>query len=538
MNDFIFRTEDIRPEEILDLYVETAKDKRIIELLKSPNPVILEGSRGTGKSFLLRVAEAQLTTSFQTDRTLPIYLTFVKSSLLQTDDPQQFLRWMMAKLCSRTLRILYQTGVLLQNQPALSILGGKTDGVVSIEETSIEKIALAFEESYKKPGQGVDSSGIPSVEDFKDAIEDICRSRNLKRIAFFIDEAAHIFRPEQQRQFFTLFRDLRSPFITCNAAVYPGVTAYGQTFQSSHDALIEQINRDVLDKDYLSNMRDIVFKQADSDLMADITTHGENFASLAYAVSGNPRLLLKTIARAGRLRTSDVEKVLKEFYRNDVWSEHSALAERYAGHRGLIDWGRQFIENTAIPDARLKNANRESAGKAEATAFFWVHRDAPETAREALRLLTYTGIVSWIDNWTAATRSEIGTRYSINLGCLAAIDAKPIAYLVQTGRDLSIKRFTEYGASHAAFQSLNELVGSFREADISQILSAQLAKSVSVLDLTDHQREGLIKIGLDTVGKALNAGEKDFQRISYIGPKRSRRMMNITVASVLEYLSG
>jgi hypothetical protein len=536
MSEFIFRTEDIRPEEILGLYVETEKDKRIVELLKSPNPVVLEGSRGTGKSFLLRVAEAQLATAFQTDRVLPVYLSFVKSSLLQTDEPQQFLRWMMAKLCSRTLRTLYQSGLLVQTQPALSILSG--GAALPTVETPIEKTAQAFEESYKKPGQRVDSTGIPSVEDFKDAIEDICRSRNLKRIAFFIDEAAHIFRPEQQRQFFTLFRDLRSPFITCNAAVYPGVTAYGQTFQSGHDALVEQINRDVLDKDYLPNMRDIVFKQADSDLMADIATHAENFSALVYAVSGNPRLLLKTIARAGRLRTADVEKVLKEFYRNDVWSEHSGLAERYAGHRGLIDWGRRFIETTVIPDARAKNASREGAGKAEATAFFWIHRDAPETVKESLRLLTYTGIVGLLDTWVAATRSEIGTRYSINLGCLAATDARPIAYLTQVGRDLSIKRFSEYGANHAAFQSLNELVGPFKESDISQVLLAQLAKPIGVLDLTDFQRDGLIRIGLDTVGKALNASELDFQQISYIGPKRSRRMMNIAVASVLEYLSG
>jgi hypothetical protein len=537
MSEFIFRTEDIKPEEILGLYVETAKDKRVVDLLKSANPVILEGSRGTGKSFLLRVAEAQLFTSFQTEQVLPVYLSFVKSSLLQTNDPQQFLQWMMAKLCSRTLRALHQRGLIIQSQPALSILSGGRD-LLSTIETPIEKVASAFEESYRKPGQSVDSSGVPSVEDFKDGIEDICRSRNLKRIAFYIDEAAHIFRPEQQRQFFTLFRDLRSPFITCNAAVYPGVTAYGQTFQAGHDALIEQINRDVLDKEYLTNMREIVFKQADSALMADITTHGENFTALAYAVSGNPRLLLKTIARAGRLRASDVDKVLKEFYRTDVWSEHSGLAERYAGHRGLIDWGRQFLENTVIPDARTKNASRESAGKAEATAFFWIHRDAPETVKEALRLLTYTGIVSLLDTWVAGTRSEIGTRYAINLGCLAASDAKPISYLVQIGRDLSIKRFTEFGANHAAFQSLSALVGSFSESDLSQVLAAQLAKPISVLDLSDYQREGLIRIGLDTVGKALNASELQFQRISYVGPKRSRRIMNVVVASVLEYLSG
>lgn len=537
MNTFIFRTEDIRPEDILSLYVETPKDRRIIELLKSPNPVILEGSRGTGKSFLLRVAEAQLLSSLQAERVLPVYLSFAKSSLLQTGGAYEFLHWMMAKLCSRTLRTLYQTGFLVQNHHILSILSGQ-DSLPAVNVTRIEAIANAFEESYKKPGHSIDGAGIPSVEDFKDTIEDLCRCNNIKRVAFFIDEAAHVFRPEQQRQFFTLFRDLRSPYITCNAAVYPGVTAYGQTFQASHDALIEQINRDILEKDYLDNMRDIVFKQADSNLMKDIAINGENFSALAYAVSGNPRLLLKTIAKAGRLRIGDVERVLKEFYRNDIWSEHSALAERYAGHTKLIDWGRSFVENTVIPDTRNKNATRESAGKAEATAFFWIHKDAPETVKEALRLLAYTGIVSLLDNWTAATRSEIGTRYAINLGCLAATDAKPVQYLVQLGRDLSIKRFTEYGANYPAFHALNSLVGTFKEADISAILQTQLKKSINVLDLTQYQIEGLLSNNIDTIGKALDATEYDFQKISYIGPKRSRKMMNIVVASILEYLSG
>lgn len=143
-----------------------------------------------------------------------------------------------------------------------------------------------------------------------------------------------------------------------------------------------------------------------------------------------------------------------------------------------------------------------------------------------------------MDSWIAATRSEIGTRYSINLGCLAASEAKPIAYLSQIARDLSIKRFTEYGANHAAFQSLNALVGPFKESDLSQVLKAQLAKPVDVLDLSEHQRNGLIGIGLNTVGEALNADETDFRKISYVGPKRSRRIKNVVLASVLEYLSG
>jgi len=52
------------------------------------------------------------------------------------------------------------------------------------------------------------------------------------------------------------------------------------------------------------------------------------------------------------------------------------------------------------------------------------------------------------------------------------------------------------------------------------VLARELGKSIDVLDLTSYQKRGLRSIGLETVGKALQASEADFQEIDYIGPKR------------------
>jgi hypothetical protein len=537
MSNLIIRTEDIKPEYILELYVETPQDKNIVESLKSATPIILEGSRGTGKSFLLRVAETQILKTFEKNRVLPVYVSFGKSSLLQSKDPNQFLHWMMARLSSRIVRALYQTGLLVRSNAALSLMmGGQT--FLKLEESAVERVAREYEDSYKNPGVMIDSSAIPTVEDFNDAIEDICRQLKIERFSVFFDEAAHIFRPEQQRQFFTLFRDLRSPYFTCNAAVYPGVTFYGQTFQTTHDATVVSLNRDALDDAYLDSMREIVLKQADAQLKTDIERNRENFHALAFAVSGNPRLLLKTVGMAPQLRSGDVKKVLKEFYRTEIWSEHSVLADKYAGHRAFIDWGRDFIEKNVIPDSIKKNEQWAQEGKKESTCFFWIHRDAPAAVFEALRLLSYTGIVTQLDSGVVATRREIGTRYAVNLGCLAASSAEPVLALTNLGQTLSIKRFAEYGANHPVFAELTSVVGNYQEADISAVLARELAKPISVLDLTDYQIQGLLSIGLDKVGTALQASETEFQRINYIGPKRSRKMMNVVISSVLEYLSG
>lgn len=540
MNDaktFVIRTEDIRPEEILDLFVPTERDRQLISALKSPTPLVIEGSRGTGKSFLMRVCEQQQLAELVETRVLPVYVSFVKSSLLSTNNYQQFQHWMLARLCSRILRALYQNGLLARASDSARVLAGGEIGLAG-EETLLEKIATNFENSYKSPGAVIDDTAVPSIETFRDAIQDLCDEIDLRRINILFDEAAHIFRPEQQRQFFTLFRDLRSPYMTCNASVYPGVTSYGPSFEVVHDAQIESLNRDVTIATYRDQMREIVFRQASAELQSDIERNGGNFDALAYAVSGNPRLLLKTVALAGKLRSSEVQAVLKDFYRSAIWAEHSALSDRYPGHRALIDWGRSFVEQHVISDTIQKNEFWKVDEKSERTCYFWIHRDSPEAVKEALRLLTYTGIVTKLDPGVIATRRELGTRYSINIGCLAAPSSNPVAFITDLKSGLTIKRFTEYGQNHPAFIDIANRVGAMIDADLSTALGRLLQEPITVLDLTDHQKAALITIGISTLGMALNSTEADFRRATYIGPIRSRKMMNVATAAVFEFLSG
>jgi hypothetical protein len=537
MSEFFYRTEDIPPDEILGYFVETKRDREIVSALKARNPVVLAGSRGVGKSFLLRVAESELLTGFAGDRIFPVYLTFSKSSLIHTTDQLQFQHWMLAKICARLVRALSKAGLLGAAPTSLSILTGQESNSLVTVDTQMEKLASAFENSWKQPLGSVDLAGLPSVEAFKDAIEDLCDALKITRFLILIDEAAHIFVPEQQRQFFTLFRDLRSPYMSCKAAVYPGVTSYGDTFQPMHDATMIAFERDVLSPDYVANMREIVEKQSGSELIGDIARHGQNFAILAFAASGNPRVLLKTLSRAPRVSAQLTNEVIREYYRSDIWSEHSLLPDKYAGHRVLIDWGRKFIETDVLPDLKRKNDAYLQAEKAS-TCFFWIHRDAPQPVKEALKLLAYTGIVSEHASGIKATRGEVGTRYAVNLGCLFALEATPTTTALPIAQNLTPKRMSEYGANHSAYQSLLTDVPTFTEPNVADVLNKQLSKSIDVLDIAYWQRQGLRSLGLSTVGDVLNASEYKLMEISYVGEKRSRRMRNAAMEAVYEYLSG
>jgi hypothetical protein len=297
----------------------------------------------------MRIAQAELDASFTEERILPVYMSFVKSSLIHTSDPQQFQHWMLAKVCSRVLRVLRNKGLVLPTNAAVSLLTGGSQ--LQQEPSALEALEHAYENSYKTPGSTIDPSMVPEIDDFKDSIEDICRQHRISRLCLLFDEAIHIFLPEQQRQFFTVFRDLRSPFIGCNAAVYPGVTSYGSVFELTHDATLRRLERDILAPNYVENMKDIVLRQAASDtsLVSAINRNGANFAVLAYCVSGNPRLLLKTVQKCPNLKTGEVNDLVKEFYRSTIWAEHSGLAESYAGHAALIEWGRNFVEREVLP---------------------------------------------------------------------------------------------------------------------------------------------------------------------------------------------
>ena len=216
-----------------------------------------------------------------------------------------------------------------------------------------------------------------------------------------------------------------------------------------------------------------------------------------------------------------------------------SLAETYSGHKPLIDGGHNFIEGEVLPKLaeRTQRALREP--EAESSCFFWVHRDAPEPVKHALRLLADTGIVQKGEDAIRGTRAELGTRYTVNFGCVLASHATPTTVGAELARKLSIKRFVEFGANHPSYESIRNATVHLHGENMLQVLMEQLARSVGELGLTDWQKTHLQEIGISTVGQILKTDESFFiERLRYVGPKRARRIKNAADAAVLEYLSG
>jgi len=527
-----YRTEDLAPEEVLDYYVETPGDAAIIDALVSRTPVVLRGSRGVGKSFLLRVAEAEMRDRFEIDRVLPVYVTFSRAALLQQTEAG-FLPWMTGRISTAIKRTLTTYNLTLPRDSSLIALTGATNRTAPADLD--EAIVHQYEAFWEEQGQIADAGLLPDSDQLREAVEDLCVELNIRRINLLVDEAAHVFVPEQQRQFFTLMRDLRSPRLAVKAAVYPGVTSYGPSFQPTHDATLVDVERSITDVDYATSMRDIVLRQVDdnSGEARAIKQYGEAFDVLSYAAMGNPRVLLKTYAESRPFNRARAQETIRNYFREDVWSEHSSLGERYPGHRDLVDWGRSFLEREVLPALHARNE-----GATEASSAIWVHRDAPQAARSALNLLCYSGLLQEGVSGIRATRSELGTRYIVNVGCNIAQDAEPVQYGSQLRDSFSIKRMTEFGANHPAFKRLNQR-DLIQDDDLRHTaLQHRLEQPASILDLTPWQKRKLKELKLSTIGDVLEAKESLFRTLYYVGDVRARQIRNAAVTAVIEYLSG
>jgi ATPase subunit of ABC transporter with duplicated ATPase domains len=140
--------------------------EKLLNQLRDRNPILLVGSRGVGKSFLMKVAQAELTRDFKINRVLPVYISFTKSSLLQGSDELTFQNWMLSKICSEILRTLRKQGLLTTLPSSLTILAGNEISA-KIKKSKIENLSEAIENKWRNPAQSVESSFCPTTTPLK-----------------------------------------------------------------------------------------------------------------------------------------------------------------------------------------------------------------------------------------------------------------------------------------------------------------------------------------------------------------------------------
>ena len=308
---------------------------------------------------LLKIAEKELLDKFENDHILPVFVSFSSAALVDNKE-DIFKKWMLSKILFALQGQLKKVG-LLKTKNIFSFLIGKDSEETDDLAVQISKLINKLEKSWKNNQTVVDNAS-PFVEDvdyFKELLHSVCEELKIKYLIFLFDEACHNFLPKQQREFFTLFRDLRDSYICCKAAVYPGITSYG-TFEMFHDSIVKRVEKDILAEDYVDKMRDIIERQTDDRTYNILIQQGELLNSLIYAATGNPRVLLKSVYEASEkltsLKKTNVNSTIKDFYRTQMWNEYTKLGDKFTSYKEIIDWGRAFIEDKVLMETQNKNS--------------------------------------------------------------------------------------------------------------------------------------------------------------------------------------
>src|SRR5690606_7152575 len=139
-----------------------------------------------------------------------------------------------------------------------------------------------------------------------------------------------------------------------------------------------------------------------------------------------------------------------------------------------------------------------------------------------------------------ATRSELGTRYEIKYGCLLSMESNPHGESQDFYKNLSVKKFPEFGKNHAAYSGSDTLLRSNEDEKYEESLKSLLKKSIDVLvGLTAWQKDKLKLADINTIEDLHNNTEDSLmEKIYGVGPARARTMKNAADAELLEYISG
>lgn len=195
--NLVLAAEDFSPEDFKALHRFSKNDERVIAKLMAHGPVLLQGSRGSGKSALMREAADRLPLNGDAPG-LAIYLSLRHMPLLRSVG-DEYQRILCELLIERVRRVLGGSEIIFDAAPTLaSIQSGLTDLAQSMG----------------------------------------------RRIVLMFDDAAHLGREASLADFFDVFRTLSNSAISCKATIYPGVTNFGTRFDVYNDATVVDIIRD------------------------------------------------------------------------------------------------------------------------------------------------------------------------------------------------------------------------------------------------------------------------------------------------------
>ncbi len=483
-SNLVLAAEDFDEQEFHALHKFSSNDERVISKLTAHGPVLLQGSRGSGKSALMREASYRLKLN-EASPALGVYLSLRHMPLLRSEGTE-YERIFCELLIDKIKRLLNVSGLNFEVAPNL----------ISVQT----------------------------------ALTDLSQSLQ-KRIVLMFDDAAHIGREASLTDFFDIFRTLASSSVSCKATIYPGVTNFGNRFDIYNDATVVDVIRDEDQPGFSSlfsevlNARfpEIVAKGFSSEL------NQESFASfVGKSVLGNMRSFIfvcNNVANSEdkKIGLPTLTKCYVEMTSNFYWPLIDEVEPKLGKYVPIVEPAKQIVE------ALLTDASRQ-----QSTSII-VHRDLVARLAKAFEILEYVGFISKREASKGMKSGGRGSRYALNLCMLLEKVA---------GSRLTAELFAQWNAKdeepaqlHSKSNSLNAVtLPEFEKVDQLNIWFSSidtLKKSKShPYGLSEAMIERLRGANINTVVELYEASDEFLDAIPRVGETRIAQFRNVVKQAI------
>lgn len=477
LGDYIAdRTESLDEDFIQEYYVEYSQEK-ITRLLDSEQ-YIFEGSRGIGKTMLMKYAALKAKNHFGQDSVLGVWISFEESIRLErikvvdsSIDP--FLQWTMGKILYEILNKIINLkpkNIEKLNQRLSGIFG--TSFNRNYEQYShllykyIELLETGDIEDNTKLKTESPSLELSRILDnpgsFKKFLKTLIDDFQLSRIVLFFDEAAHVFSHSQQEKFFTLFKSLRDPQIACKAAVYPGITNYGKYFEKGQDAKELTIKWMPNNKENVNYIKDILKKRIqayDPSYWNKLTINPDIIDMISVCSNGNPRFafhIIDELESSGsfKLKSIPVQRVLNSIRKvlDSKWREFSTLKNRLVKYKKHIEEAEKLMKEFLIPNLREWN-NKQRKNEKLLSYGFYITTSLYDALPELFEVLAYSNII--LIDYTKKSIGHGQYGYFVTLNPSVLFSDLILKEISEVNKfSVAIERNQSYSLSTAAFSEL------------------------------------------------------------------------------------
>lgn len=582
------RTESLSREDVRKFFVEEPGE--FVSHLLDGEQYLVEGSRGVGKTMLMRYAETEADEQFHSKRILTSYISFEDSlrierlKITNAAEYNPFLQWTMAKILKALLDKVSLLGIDKEEKEKASLINnlGKVFGTESgiyryknlleeyirvietaqyetsedIRKLASQKLGVITEDMFKAMNN-------PTV--FKRFLEKFCEDNNLCRLVFLFDEAAHTLSEYQQEEFFSFMKGLRSPHIACKAAVYPGISSYGKDFDYGHDARVLRPDRKVEDKEsYFTFCRKILENRiAKEEIWEKLNKNPEILEAFIIGCFGNPRHLFLLIDEIGQTvpRRKDLPKIIKDYVEQNLWKYYLGLEKRLERFKVSVVTGYNFITSIVIPDLRTQNNDWRKRKKPELSIYFAIENEVYDDLKTMLGVLIYSGILSERGQQSIG-QNKYGKVYAVNTAvCMSENVLREEKVTGGTFKGeldkLNVQRVKIYykGTSKVAKIITNLVRGDIlicpncrKERKKEWKICPYCTKSypeeeslyeklrqhpVDYLPISERLKER-VKEKFNTIGQILDASEEEVDTVYYVGTIR----VKIIKTAAIEYMAG